>query len=94
MFSYSRIPFGLINAGETFQCGMNLDFEGLKDRIIVIYLDDLIAFSKKREDHIKDLEKVLQRCREHDISLNPKKSVFCYRRQVAWSYCIPRRNKD
>lgn len=71
------MPFGLINVGENFQHGMNLNFEGLKDRIIVIYLDDLTVFSKKRKDHIKDLEKVLQRCKEHGISLNPKKSIFC-----------------
>ena len=71
------MPFGLINRGATFQRGMNLAFKGLKDRIIVIYLDDLRVFSKKRKDHIRDLEKVLQRCKEHGISLNPKKSLFC-----------------
>ena len=52
-------------------------FSDLKDRIIVIYLDDLIVFLKKRKDHIEDLTKVLQRCWEHEISLNPKKSIFC-----------------
>jgi len=42
----------------------------------VVYLDDLTVFSKKRGDHLHDLLIVLQHCREHDISLNPKKSIF------------------
>lgn len=37
----------------------------------------MTVFSKKRKDHIRDLEEVLQRCKEHGISLNPKKFVFC-----------------
>ena len=46
-YTYNGMPFELINAGVTFQCGRNLDFEGLKYRIIVIYIDDLTLFSKK-----------------------------------------------
>ena len=70
------MPFGLINVGATFQHGMNLAFGDLKDIIIVMYLDGLTVFSKKRKDHIKDLERVLQRCRDHGVSSNPKNLVF------------------
>lgn len=76
-FAYHRVPFSLINAGATFQWGMDIYFVDMKENIIVIYLDDLTVFSKKRRDHIGDLKKVLQRCQEHGISLNPKKSFFC-----------------
>lgn len=75
-FAYHRMPFELINTGATFQRCMSETFIDMKDRIIVIYLVDLIVFSKKRKDHMEDLRRVLQRCREHGISLNPKKSVF------------------
>ena len=75
-FAYHRMPFRLINVGATFQICMSKNFADIKDRIIVIYLDDLTVFSKRRKDHMEDLRKVLQRCREHGISLNPKKSVF------------------
>ena len=71
------MPLGLINVGATIRHAMNLNFGDLKDRIIVIYLDDLTVFSKKRKDHIRDLERVSQRCKDHGISLNPKKLVFC-----------------
>lgn len=76
-FAYNCMPFSLINVGATFQRAMNLSFGHLIGKIIVVYLDDLTVFSRKREDHFKDLETVLQRCRDHGISLNPKKSVFC-----------------
>ena len=70
------MPFGLINAWVTFQRAMNSSFKDLIDRIIVIYLDDLTVYSKKRERHFEDLEKVLNRCRQHGISLNTKKFMF------------------
>ena len=75
-FSYNRMPFGLINAGATFQRAMDLSFSDLKNKIIVIYLDDLTVFYKRRSDHLKDLEKVLQQCVKKWIYLSPKKSIF------------------
>lgn len=47
-FSYCRMPFGLINAGDTFQRAMDLAFHGVLGRYIVVYLDDLTIFSKDR----------------------------------------------
>lgn len=70
------MPFGLINVGATFQRDMDISFGHLKDKIIVEYLDDLTVFSKRRNHHLRDLRKVLQRCHEHGVSLNPKKSIF------------------
>lgn len=61
-FAYYKMPFRLIDVGTTFQRCMNKTFADLKDRIIVIYLDDLTVFSKKRKDHMEDSRKVLQRC--------------------------------
>ncbi|KAH9310023.1 hypothetical protein KI387_037934, partial [Taxus chinensis] len=40
-FAYKRMPFGLINVGATFQRAMDLNFDGLKGKCIVVYLDDL-----------------------------------------------------
>lgn len=71
------MSFDLINAGATFQRVMNISFDHLIGKTIVIYLDDLTVFSKKRKNHLRDLETVLQRCRDHGISLNTKKSVLC-----------------
>ena len=46
-FSYKRIPFGIINAGGTFQISMDIDFKGLVHKCVVVYLDDITTFSKK-----------------------------------------------
>ena len=70
------MPFGLINAGATFQRVMDAAFRGLINHSIVVYLDDVTVFSKNRSDHISHLCKVLERCRKFGISLNPKKTIF------------------
>ena len=48
-FAYRRMPFGLINAGETFQRAMDIAFYGLIGRSVVVYLDDVTIFSKREK---------------------------------------------
>ena len=55
---------------------MDHSFANLKNKIIVMYLDDLTVFSKHRREHVHHLQSVLHRCQTHGISLNPKKSIF------------------
>ena len=50
-FSYRRMPFGLINDGAMFQRAMDIAFRGLISHCVVVYLDYVTVFSKKREDH-------------------------------------------
>jgi hypothetical protein len=75
-FSYEHMPFGLFNAGATFQRAMQMAFDNLIGKIIQVYLDDLIVYSKNRLDHFGHLRKVLMRCIKFGISLNPSKSIF------------------
>ena len=57
-FAYRRMPFGLINAGATFQRAMDIAFRGLIGRSVVIYLDDITIFSKKRGEHAFHLRQI------------------------------------
>jgi len=75
-FHYAKIPFGLKNAGATFQRAMDLAFTNEKDVFMVVYLDDLTMFSKSDEEHMHHLKTVFQKCRKYGLSLNPKKSLF------------------
>ena len=75
-FSYRRMPFGLINAGATFQRAIDIAFQGLLQSSVVVYLDDITIFTKKWHDHSLALRHVFDRSRKYSISLNPKKSVF------------------
>jgi hypothetical protein len=75
-FPYKRMPFGLINAGETFQRAMDVSFRGLIKKCVVVYWDDMTVYSKNREDHIQHLTQIFKRCRKYGISLSPKKTIF------------------
>ena len=75
-FSYRRMHFGLINAGATFQRAMDIAFHGLIGRSVVVYLDDITIFLKRREEHAFHLRQIFERYRKYGISLNPKKCVF------------------
>ena len=73
---YAKIPFGMMNAGATFQREMDIAFLEENNKFVVIYLDDIIVFSKSDPDHLQHLERVFLKCRKFGISLNPKKSHF------------------
>ena len=75
-FAYRRIPFGLINVGATFQRAMDIAFRGMIGHSVVVYLDDVTIFSKKKEEHAFHLKQIFERCQKYGISLNPKKCVF------------------
>ena len=75
-YAYRKMPFGLINAGETFQWAMDIDFRGLINHSIVVYLDIVTVYSKHRPNHLNHLRKVFERCRKFGISLNPKMTIF------------------
>jgi hypothetical protein len=75
-YAYRKIPFGLINVGATFQRAMDIDFRGIINQSVVVYLDDVTIFSKNKKYHLSHLRSVLEHCRKYGISLNPKKSIF------------------
>lgn len=60
-FAYKKMPFGLKNAGTTFQRAMSYAFHDIK-HVIEAYLDDLAALSLKRIDHPSHLRLVFKRC--------------------------------
>jgi hypothetical protein len=75
-FMYAKMPFGLMNAGATFQRAMDIDFIGEKNKFVVIYLDDITVFSKTDKEHCYHLKRVFLKCRRYGLYLNPKKSLF------------------
>lgn len=75
-FEYLVMPMGLCNAPATFQTLMNNIFYDCIDDFLVLYMDDLLIFSKNEEDHMMHVEEVLQRLRQHNLYVSPKKCVF------------------
>ena len=58
-YAYRKMPFNLINVWATFQRSMDIPFRGLLGKSVVVYLDDVIVFSKKMVEHIVHLKKFL-----------------------------------
>jgi len=87
-FMYSKMPFGLMNAGATFQRAMDITFMGEKDKFVLIYLDDITVFSSSHKDHLYHLRKVFLKCRRFGISVNPKKSQFALEEVKLLGYIV------
>ncbi|QRV95333.1 Retrotransposable element Tf2 protein [Ceratobasidium sp. AG-Ba] len=67
LFKYLVMPFGLTNAPATFQHFMNDIFRDILDVYVIIYLDDILVFSKNEEDHEKHVREVLSRLQKHNL---------------------------
>ena len=57
-YEFLVIPFGLTNAPATFQAYINKALQGLVDRFCIVYLDDILIFSKTKEEHDQHLQQV------------------------------------
>jgi len=75
-FECNRMPFGCCNAPATFQRQMERSMGDLNLKDCLIYLDDLIIFSKDVDSHIQKLESVFQRLSEYNLKIKPSKYEF------------------
>ena len=75
-FYYSVMPFGLKNAGATYQRTMTAMFHDMIHQEIEDYVDDIVVKSKRREDHLEVLRRVFERCRLYKLKMNPLKCAF------------------
>ncbi|XP_027158039.1 uncharacterized protein LOC113759663, partial [Coffea eugenioides] len=75
-FCYRVMPFGLKNAGATYQRTMTTLFHDMIHREMEVYVDDIIIKSKRAEDHLVDLKKLFERLRKYNLKLNPAKCAF------------------
>ena len=70
------MPFGLTNAPATFQRLMNSIFQDYLDDFVIVYLDDIMIYSRTYNDHLHHLEKVFERLKEHKLYAKLKKCEF------------------
>jgi len=75
-YEYQVMPFGLVYAPTTFQTMMNQILRAFLDHGVVVYLDDILIYSKNMDDHITQVQKVLDRLEQHNLAVSLKKSVF------------------
>jgi transposase InsO family protein len=75
-FEYTVMPFGLCNAPSTFTALMNKVFAEYLDEFVVVYLDDILIYSRSLEEHVEHLRAVLTRLREQKLFAKLKKCEF------------------
>ena len=66
-YEFKVLSFGLTNAPATFQAVMNDIFGPYLGKFVLVYLDDILVFSRSPEEHAEHLRLVLQLLREHSL---------------------------
>ncbi|XXG68190.1 hypothetical protein AAC387_Pa06g1334 [Persea americana] len=76
VYCYIVMPFGPKNAGATYQRAMMKIFQDMQHKTVECYVDDLAVKSKRKKDHLQDLQEVFLRLRKHKLQMNPLKCFF------------------
>src|SRR6266540_2394778 len=76
LFEWNRMPFGLCNIPATFQRLMNQVLRKYLRKFVLIYLDDIIIYSKTFEEHKKHVKLVFEALRATSLMMKPKKCKF------------------
>ncbi|CUA67699.1 Transposon Tf2-7 polyprotein [Rhizoctonia solani] len=76
LFETLVMPFGLTNAPAAFQHFMNDLFRDILDIYVIIYLDDILIFSKNKADHTEHVKEVLWRLEANQLFCKPSKCFF------------------
>jgi hypothetical protein len=75
-YEFVVVPFGLTNALATFMCLMNNVLSKFLDKFVLVFIDDILIYSKNREEHEEHLRLVLQVLRENQIYAKFSKCDF------------------
>nr|GFA08826.1 reverse transcriptase domain-containing protein [Tanacetum cinerariifolium] len=88
VYCYTKMPFGLKNAGATYQRLMDKAFENQMGRNIKVYVDDLVIKSHTESKMVRDIAETLKTLRKINMKLNPKKCSFELAEGVFLGYVI------
>ena len=77
LFEFKVMPYGLMNAPATFQRLMDIVLAGLKWKCCLVYIDDVIIYSRSFDQHLHDLEEVFEALRRSKLTLKASKCHFC-----------------
>ena len=76
-YEFFVMPFGLTNAPGVFMCLMNNVMHKYLDKFVVVFIDDVLIYSKSEEEHKENLKIVLQELRDHQLFVKfSKRDLF------------------
>ena len=82
-YEFLVMPFGLTNAPAAFMDLMNRVFGDYLDKFVIVFIDDILIYSKSHEEHERHLKLVLERLRERKLYAKFNKCQF-WLEQVAF----------
>ena len=82
------VPFGLTNAPAAFMDLMNRVFRMYLDRFVIVFIDDVLVYSRSEEEHAKHLRTVLQTLRQKQLYARFSKCEFWLDRVVFLGHVI------
>jgi hypothetical protein len=91
MYCYVTMPFGLRNAGATYQRCMNHVFGQHIGRTVEAYVDDIVVKTRKASDLLSELEVTFRCLKAKGVKLNPEKCVFGVPRGMLLGFIVSER---
>ncbi len=82
-WEFNRLPFGLTNSPATFQRLMEMSMGDLYLTQCLLYLDDIIVYSKSFDEQVQRLENVFGKLHKHGLKLKPSKCLL-FRQEVKY----------
>ncbi|MES9904503.1 MAG: reverse transcriptase domain-containing protein [Sedimenticola sp.] len=76
LFQFRRLPFGLQGSNATFQMLMTKVLKDLNWKVAIVYVDDILIFSKTFDEHLHHLEQVFTNLQQANLTLKPSKCHF------------------
>ncbi|KAK3553387.1 hypothetical protein QTP70_003551 [Hemibagrus guttatus] len=75
-YEYRVMPYGLANAPSVFQDFMHEVLRDFLHKFVVVYIDDILLYSRSMADHQRHIAEVLHRLRDHNLFLKAEKCLF------------------
>ncbi|KAL0423517.1 UNVERIFIED_CONTAM: Retrovirus-related Pol polyprotein from transposon.6 [Sesamum radiatum] len=87
-YEFLVMPFGLTNAPAAFMALMNRTFQEYLDQFVIVFIDDILVYSKNREEHEQHLRIVLQILKEKELYAKLSKCEFWVNQVVFLGHVI------